>query len=96
MREEMEIKFRKYGSGIESSIRGFITSKLLYSKESAIYSDDASLLNEGIIDSLGVVDLVRFLELTFQIKIEEQEVRPENIDSVSRIAAFVRRKTKSY
>ncbi len=63
-----------------------------YSKEGFTYADDASLLREGIIDSLGVVELVTFLQSRFGLKIEQSEVRPENFDSVAKLAAFVRRK----
>ena len=77
---------------IEAPIRDFIASNLLYSKEGFTYADDASLLREGIIDSLGVVELVEFLQKNFGIKVEQQEVRPDNFDSVAKLAAFVRRK----
>jgi acyl carrier protein len=47
---------------------------------------------EGIIDSLGVEELVEFLQKHFQLKIEQQEVRLHNFDSVARRAGYVRRK----
>jgi acyl carrier protein len=77
---------------IELSIRRFIAKNLLSSKDELTYPDDASLLHEGVIDSLGVVELVEFLETQFTIKVEQQEVRPDNFDSIERMAAFVRRK----
>ena len=77
---------------IEPPIRDFIATNLLYSKDGFNYADDASLLREGIIDSLGVVELVEFLQARFGVKVEQQEVRPDNFDSVAKLAAFVRRK----
>jgi len=77
---------------IEASIRDFIATRLLYSKEGFTYPDDASLLREGVVDSLGVVELVEFLQGHFGLKVEQQEVRPDNFDSVAKMAAFVRRK----
>jgi acyl carrier protein len=77
---------------IEPPIRDFIATNLLYSKDGFNYTDDASLLREGIIDSLGVVELVEFLQTRFGVKVEQQEVRPDNFDSVAKLAAFVRRK----
>ncbi len=77
---------------IEKPIKDFIASRLLYSKDGFGYPDDASLLKEGIIDSLGVVELVEFLQSQFGIKVEQQEVRPDNFDSVANMAAYVRRK----
>lgn len=77
---------------IEAAIRSFISSNLLYSDEGFPYDDDASLLRERIIDSLGVVELAAFLGQRFGVRVEQAEVRPENFDSVARLAAFVRRK----
>jgi acyl carrier protein len=77
---------------IEQPIRDFIATRLLYSNEGFTHTDDASLLREGIIDSLGVVELVEFLQAHFQVKVEQQDVRPDNFDSVAKMAAFVRRK----
>ena len=77
---------------IEPAIREFIATRLLYSSDGFSYADDAPLLREGIIDSLGVVELVEFVQSHFGVKVEQQEVRPDNFDSVSKLAAFVRRK----
>lgn len=77
---------------IEAAIRGFIATDILYSEEGFLHGDDVSLLRERIIDSLGVVELAAFLTRRFGVRVEQNEVRPENFDSVSRLAAFVRRK----
>jgi acyl carrier protein len=77
---------------IEPAIRDFIARQLLFSSEGFPHPDDTSLLREGIIDSLGVVELVEFLQAHFQVKVEQPDVRPDNFDSVAKMAAFVRRK----
>lgn len=77
---------------IETAIRGFIATDILYSEEGFVHGDDVSLLRERVIDSLGVVELAAFLTRRFGVRVEQNEVRPENFDSVSRLAAFVRRK----
>jgi acyl carrier protein len=77
---------------IEAPLREFIATNLIYSKDGFTYADDASLLKEGIIDSLGVVELVTFLQTRFGLKVEQSDVRPENFDSVAKLAAFVRSK----
>jgi acyl carrier protein len=79
---------------IEPAIREFIATRLLYCSDGFKYPDNAPLLREGIIDSLGVVELVEFVQESFGIKVEQQEVRPDNFDSVEKLAAFVRRKQK--
>ena len=77
---------------IEPAIRDFIATRLLYSNDGFKYADDAPLLQEGIIDSLGVVELVEFVQTRFGVKVEQREVRPDNFDSVVKLAAFVRSK----
>jgi acyl carrier protein len=77
---------------IEHPIRAFIASNLLFSSDGFPYSDDASFLREGIIDSLGVVELVAFVQKQFGVTVAQSEVIPDNFDSVAKLAAFVRRK----
>lgn len=55
------------------------------------FTDDDSLLETGVIDSVAMVDLVGFLESRFSIKIDEDDMTPENFDSVSAIVAYVNR-----
>ncbi len=53
------------------------------------FSDDDSLLDRGIIDSVAMVDLIAFLEKTFGISVSDDDMTPENFDSVSAIARYV-------
>jgi acyl carrier protein len=69
----------------------FITSNF-YVADVAALSDDASLLDRGIIDSTGVLELIEFIESTFGIKVDDAEMIPENLDSVVRITTFIDRK----
>ncbi|MGZ8197708.1 MAG: acyl carrier protein, partial [Burkholderiales bacterium] len=55
-------------------------------------ADGVSLLDAGIIDSTGVMELVSFLEQEFGIQVDDQDLVPENLDSISALAAFVTRK----
>jgi acyl carrier protein len=77
---------------IEPAVREFIAKNLLYSTEGFSHADTTSLIGEGILDSLGVVELVEFVQTQFGVKVDQQEVTPENFDSVAKLAAFVRRK----
>jgi acyl carrier protein len=77
---------------IEETIRDFIGREILYSGEGFTYSDDVSFLEEGIIDSMAVMDLVAFIDKQFGVHAEPPEIVPENFDSVQRLAAFIRRK----
>ena len=56
-------------------------------------SDDASFLEEGIVDSTGVLELVMFVEEEFNVTVQDDEVVPENFDSVSRLSTYISRKT---
>ncbi len=76
---------------IESTIKNHISTNFLFS-EDFTYADDASLIQEGIIDSLGVMELVEFVHSTFQVVVDPLEVTPDNFDSVAKLAAFVRLK----
>ena len=55
-------------------------------------SEADSLLATGVIDSVGILELIAFVEKTFSIRVEDEEIIPDNLDSVSRIAAYIRRK----
>ena len=72
-------------------IREFVTSNF-YVADPAALEDAASLLDQGIIDSTGVLEVILFLETTFGIAVDDAEMLPENLDSIERIAAFVARK----
>ncbi|MBD3169887.1 MAG: acyl carrier protein [candidate division Zixibacteria bacterium] len=77
---------------IEESIRQHIIDNFLLGESSRLASDRVSFLDTGIIDSTGVLELVMFVEETFGIKIEDDELLPENLDSVENLADFIRRK----
>ena len=74
-------------------IRAFLASNF-YVTNMGTLTDDASLLEEGIIDSTGVLEVVGFIEATFGITVEDNEILPENLDSIFGIAHFLARKTK--
>jgi acyl carrier protein len=69
-------------------IKGFIVESFFVDD----FSDAESFLRSGIIDSLGMLELVAFLEKEFGIKIADVELVPENLDSLARVCAFVERK----
>jgi acyl carrier protein len=77
---------------IEHRIRMFIAQNMLFSEDGFHYSDDDSFLQQGIIDSLGVMQLVEFSQKELKVSIEQDEITPENFDSVNKLAALVRRK----
>ena len=79
-------------SSFESSIRQFITEDMLFNADGFDYGDDDSLLEAGIVDSLGVMELVTFMDRKYQINVPPEDISPENFDSVKRLAAYIRRR----
>jgi|SRR5579859_5136122 len=76
---------------MENQIRRFILQNLYFTEDTSL-SDDASFLETGVVDSMGVMELVAFVQSEFGVTVEPQEVVVENFDSVSKLANFVRRK----
>jgi acyl carrier protein len=79
---------------IEVKIRDFVARNLLFSENGFPHDDTASFLETGVIDSLGVLELVTFAGKEFGLEVDPSEVTPENFDSVSRLSAFIRNKQK--
>lgn len=78
-------------STFTTEVRTFVVNNFLLGKKTTL-RDDASFFDEGIIDSTGVLELVSYLEDTYGIEIGEDELNPDNLDSINRIAAFLSRK----
>ena len=78
---------------VETQIKDYIAQNLLFSDNGFGYKDDDSFLEEGIVDSIGVLELVSFVEEKFGISVDDQDVTPDNFDSVNNLAAYVRRKS---
>ncbi|HZI08926.1 MAG TPA: acyl carrier protein [Myxococcus sp.] len=75
---------------IRERIRTFIVDTFFVDE----FADDDSFLRKGLIDSTGMMELVAFLESDLGIKLEDRELVPENLDSLSRVVAFVERKQR--
>ena len=73
--------------GIEQT-RDFIVDNFLYGDAGSL-AHDTSFMVEGIIDSTGILELITFLETTYQIKIADDEIVPENMDSLENIEKYL-------
>ena len=78
---------------IENQIKAYILENFLFSDNGHGLAGDASFLEEGIVDSTGVLELVMFVEETFDITVEDEEIVPENFDSVVQLTAYIHRKS---
>lgn len=77
---------------IDQKLREFITTHFLFGDTSNRLGDHDSLLEKGIIDSTGVVHLVSFVEEAFGITVKDEEIIPENFDTIGRLTLFVQKK----
>jgi len=73
------------------TIRSFIVENFLFGDDNGI-EENTSFLENGVIDSTGVLELVEFLEKTFQITVEDEELIPENLDSIAAVVKFLENK----
>ncbi len=71
-----------------NTVKNFIVESFLFGDDARLGSD-TSFFGEGIIDSTGILELIMFLEETFEIQIEDDELIPDNLDTLSNVAAFV-------
>lgn len=76
---------------LRDQIRSFILENFILEKPEDLV-DDESMLEKGIMDSTGVLELVAFLESTYEIKVEDEELIPENLDSIKNIVNYLERK----
>jgi len=77
---------------IERDIRQFVIANFLFGEDNGSLKADESFLETGIIDSTGVLELVAFLESTYGFRVRDNELTPDNLDSLDKVAAFVRQK----
>lgn len=77
----------------EDVVREFIVANFLFGDTERNLSNDDSLLEHGIIDSTGIMELVFFLEATYSIDIDASELVPANLDSINKTVDFIMRKT---
>lgn len=76
---------------ITTKIEQFINTNFIF-EEKFVLGQDQSLLDSGVIDSTGVLELVSFLEKTFGFSVNDEELIPDNLDSIKNITAFVQKK----
>lgn len=76
---------------VQENVRAFIIDNFLFGEDIGL-KDDSSFLDGGFIDSTGIMQLVAYLEETYSIVIENEELVPENLDSINKVTAFIERK----
>jgi acyl carrier protein len=79
-------------AALTAEIRNFIVENFLFGDTANPLNDEDSFLENGIIDSTGVLELVSHLEETFKIKVEDEELIPDNLDSIAKVVTYLERK----
>ena len=80
---------------IRSELRTHILENFLFTDEEDQLEDGISLIESGVIDSTGVLDLVGFIEENYEVQVPDTDLVPDNFDSVDRIVAYIERRLKS-
>jgi acyl carrier protein len=80
------------GSDLNAQIRKFILEKFPLARKQQIRDSDP-LLESGVLDSLGVLDLVSFVEQEYSVHVADDELTPENFQTIERIAGFIESKS---
>ena len=78
----------------KQQLRDYIVENFLFGDTETEFSDSDSFMEKGIIDSTGILEVITYIEENFNIKIEDEELIPENLDSISNIVNFIDRKVK--
>ena len=76
-------------AGNQKKVRAFVVENLLLGEEENNFSDSQSFLESGLIDSTGILEVIAFLEEEYEITIADEEMVPDNLDSVDNIVAFL-------
>lgn len=80
---------------LEVRLQQYLKDNLLFIEEGVVYDFDTSFISEGMIDSMGIAELVAYIESEFGIKVQQHEVTPENFDSINKLSAYIRQKQES-
>lgn len=76
----------------KEELKIYILENFLFTDDQSELGDDDSFMEREIIDSTGILEVIEFIEERCDIKIDDEEMLPENLDSVNRVIAFVDRK----
>ena len=80
---------------VKQQIANFITENFLFDVTAGALSETESLLETGTIDSTGVLELVSFIEEKYGFKVEDEEIVPENLDTIANISSYIIGKLES-
>jgi len=77
---------------VENTIREYVLENYLFTDDDSVLVNNDSFLDKGILDSTGILEMINLIEEEYDVKVEDNEMIPENLDSVNNIVAFIERK----
>jgi len=77
---------------LEAKIRNYILENFLFSDDESALDVNDSFMEQGILDSTGILEVIQFIEEEFSIQVQDDEMIPENLDSVTNLVKFVSQK----
>jgi acyl carrier protein len=80
---------------VNKKIRNYVLENYLFTDDQSALNDDDSFMGLGIIDSTGILEIISFLEEEFDLQVKDEEILPENLDSVNNIVTYMERKNIS-
>lgn len=83
-------------AGIKDKLRDFFENSILYNESMDEIGEEDSLIEGGYIDSTGIIELVAYVEKAFEIRVRDEEIIPENFDTMKRICMYIYSKTQNY
>jgi acyl carrier protein len=86
------MRYNNMNSELSTTIHSFILENFLFGDSGNGIKDTDSFLENGIIDSTGVLELVSFLEEKFSIEVADEELIPENLDSIANVVNYLQKK----
>jgi acyl carrier protein len=78
---------------LQQEIKDFVVENFLFGEEKGL-TENSSFIKEGIVDSTGIMQLVSFIQDQYRIAIEDEELVPENLDSIAKVSAFIELKRR--
>lgn len=91
----MAVTLEERKTEIKTTIREFIVNNFLFGNDDESFTVEDSFMEKGIIDSTGILEVIEFIEESYEIKIEDDELLPENLDSLINLSNFITRKMEA-
>lgn len=80
---------------VKSTLRNYVLENYLFTDDQHALADDDSFLDKSIVDSTGIMEIIFFIEEEYNLKVTDEEMIPENLDSINNLVAYISKKTQA-